>query len=219
MSVAVPAAGEIFIFRTFKQHVNNQNDYFTNVWEFQAKDPAPNQSELVTLGNNLVVFEKSMTTDEILHDRFIVSEWTPTGDYDPYDMMSVSTGGSGALTTATNGLPLEACLFIRRSVATGRQGKLLLRGALTEADVESNAGDWILSDEAAMASDMNSRIASSGLSDYMGAPSASAGLQMVMHGVTKAGAVFTRPVIGMSVGGVSWAKMTRRWYNRAVTGR
>jgi hypothetical protein len=214
MSVAVPAAGEIFIYRTFKAHVNNQDDYFTNVWEFQAKDPAPNQADLVTLGNALVVFEKDRTTMDVIHDRFIVSEWTPTSDYDPYDMMSVSTGGTGTIGAASSSLPLEACLHIRKSVATGRQGKILLRGSVTELDVESNAGDWILTDAAGTETALQSSITTSGLDDYMGSPSAHAGLQMVMHGVTKSGAVYTRPVLGLSVAGVSWAKMTRRWYNR-----
>jgi hypothetical protein len=217
MSVAVPQQGEIFIFRTFKAHINNQDGLFTNVYEFQMTSPAPDTSHLETLGNRIADFEKLMTTSDIIHDRFIVSQWTPTAGYDPYDMMSVATGGVGLISDYSTTLPLEACMHIRKSTQTGRQGKLLMRGALKENQVESVAGDWILTDTAQRDTELQAALATSELDGYIGALAPNE-LQMVMHGVVKSGAVYTRPVTGLSVAGVTWAKMTRRWYNRKPPG-
>lgn len=213
MSATDPQQGEILRVSVFKYHENTISDKFVTGYEFQALGTGLGIVGVNQLVNNVVNFEKEMTRNTISFDRAVVSTWAEEpGGYDPSQFVVVDLTGTGAIAGSNTDLPLEAALFVRRTVASGRQGKLFLRGYLSETRVENNSGQWVLSDPAAAQNALDAAISTS-ITGYLGG--AAVDWQMVLHGANKAGTLYTRPVLSLGVVGVTWAKRSRKHYDRS----
>jgi hypothetical protein len=197
----------------YKYHQNTQSDKFVTGYEFQALGTGLGIVGVNQLVNNVVAFEKAMTRNTIQFDRAVVSTWAQEpGGYDPDQFVVVDLDGTGTIGGSSTDLPLEAALFVRRVVSSGRQGKLFLRGYLNESSVENNSGQWVLGDPSVDQGILDTAISTS-ITGYLGGTAVD--WQMVLHGANKAGTLFTRPVLSLGVVGPTWAKRSRKHYDRS----
>jgi hypothetical protein len=197
----------------YKFHENTITDKFVTGYEFQALGTGLGVVGVNQLVTNVVNFEKAMTRNTIQFDRAVVSTWAEEpGGYDPDQFVVIDLEGTGTVTGSSADLPLEAALFVRRVVSSGRQGKLFLRGYLSESDVENNSGQWVLSDPSGIQGVVDTAISTS-ITGYLGGTAVD--WQMVLHGANKAGTLYTRPVLSLGVVGVTWAKRSRKHYDRS----
>jgi hypothetical protein len=102
-----------------------------------ASVPDP-EFELQTLADHLVAIERALHLNIVLIDRVVFSTYAPDSQpYNPDVLAAFPYSQLGQRSVSSDILPLEACLFVRRSVGLGRDGRLFYRGCLTEADVAS----------------------------------------------------------------------------------
>jgi len=126
--------GDVLTVRVFKQFAGYS---WANNYEVEAlqdlSNPVVSLEALVTRIANL---ERPLHISSVIIDRATVSTYVP--DSLPYNPNTLATFPLSILATRTitsGALPLEICLFVRRSVNFGRDGRLLYRGVLSEADV------------------------------------------------------------------------------------
>jgi hypothetical protein len=85
-----------------------------------------------------------MLLNNVIIDRVVVSTWEPDSEpYDPDSLRVVPVGINGqnafAFTTPADD---DLVVFIRKSVVTGRTGKMQLRGCFTVSALETESGSW-----------------------------------------------------------------------------
>jgi len=120
--------------RVYKYHAGFS---WANNYEIQAVNDIPDpEFALQALADRLVSLERAVHLNITMIDRVTISTYAP--DSQPYNPDALATFPYNLLgQRAISGdiLPLEICLFVRRSVDFGRDGRLLYRGCLTEPDV------------------------------------------------------------------------------------
>jgi hypothetical protein len=90
--------------------------------------------------DRLVVLERLLHLRDVIIDRAAVSSYVPDSQpYDPDTLTTFPYSLPGQRSASGEVLPLELCLFIRRNVNFGRDGRLLYRGCLTEGDMSASA--------------------------------------------------------------------------------
>jgi len=138
MSLSTILQGEVFTVRTYKQYVGFA---WANNYEIEATQDISNPStELEFLANRIVELEKNLHLAGITIDRVTISTYVP--DSLPYNPNNVATFPFSVFATrpaSSEVLPLELCLFVRRNVNFGRDGRLLYRGCLHEGDMSAAA--------------------------------------------------------------------------------
>ena len=138
MSLSTILQGEVFTVRSYKQYVGFA---WANNYEVEATQDIPNPStELEFLANRIVELEKNLHISGITIDRVTISTYVP--DSLPYNPNNVATFPFSVFATRqapSEVLPLELCLFVRRNVDFGRDGRLLYRGCLHEGDMSAAA--------------------------------------------------------------------------------
>jgi hypothetical protein len=132
------AQGEVVTVRIYKQYVGFS---WANNYEVQAttnvNDPAQSLADMV---DRLVVLERLLHLQGVIIDRATVSSYAPDSQpYDPDTLTTFPYSLSGQRSAPGEVLPLELCLFVRRNVNFGRDGRLLYRGCLTENDMAATA--------------------------------------------------------------------------------
>jgi len=110
---------------------------WANNYEIQAVNDIPDpEFALQALADRLVSLERAIHLNITVIDRVTISTYAP--DSQPYNPDALATfpyNQIGQRSISGDILPLEICLFVRRSVDFGRDGRLLYRGCLTETDV------------------------------------------------------------------------------------
>jgi len=138
MSLSTILQGEVFTVRSYKQYVGFA---WANNYEVEATQDISNPStELEFLANRIVELEKNLHISGITIDRVTISTYVP--DSLPYNPNNVATFPFSVFATRqapSEVLPLELCLFVRRNVDFGRDGRLLYRGCLHEGDMSATA--------------------------------------------------------------------------------
>jgi len=138
MSLSTILQGEVFTVRSYKQYVGFA---WANNYEVEATQDISNPStELEFLANRIVELEKNLHISGITIDRVTISTYVP--DSLPYNPNNVATFPFSVFATRqapSEVLPLELCLFVRRNVNFGRDGRLLYRGCLHEGDMSATA--------------------------------------------------------------------------------
>lgn len=217
MSVANPQPLELIRVQTVKFHSNNPSQEFVNTWELQAADsPDLSLGMLNGVVDKIVDFEKTMSRTTIGFRRVVISTYEEElGGYDPAQFVSRDLEGIGAIAGGTADLPLEACLHVTRKVPTGRQGKLFIRGYLSENDVQSVSGNWRLADPSAVETDLVSAVNTSSLNETLGGADP---FFIVMVGENTSGVRHVRTVQNLGVVGVAWVKLNHRYFNRGGFG-
>lgn len=82
----------------------------------------------------------------VIIDRVTASTWVPDSEpYDPANVRTIPIGINGEREfLLTDPVDDDLVLFIRKTVDTGRTGKVLLRGCMVTADLAVYSGSWIL---------------------------------------------------------------------------
>jgi len=211
MPVTSFEAEALFTIRIIKHHNLNPERHFANTYEFRAV-AGGDEGDLLDVGSRMVAFERAMSVTTTVFDRLLISTWSPDSvPYDPAAFISSALTVSGTRVIGGDVQPLTTVLSIARVCATGRFGHLFLRNALLESDTQAPAGKAVLVDRPTTQAQLDSAITTSDIGDYLGlAPSGSMGMVLV-----NADGDQVRPVIGLSVVGVTQMPVDHAWYNRS----
>jgi hypothetical protein len=138
MTLATITQGEVLTVRTYKQYLSY---LWANNYEVEATQDITNPStSLEFLATRIVELERGLHLSGVVIDRVAISTYVP--DSQPYDpnTLAVFPFSVNATRTGTgSALPLEMCLFVRRNVVFGRDGRLLYRGCLTDTQVSTSS--------------------------------------------------------------------------------
>jgi hypothetical protein len=136
MTLAVITQGEVLTVRSYKQYMGY---LWANNYEVEATQDITNPSTaLEFLATRIVELERGLHLSAIVIDRVAISTYVP--DSQPYNPSTIAVFPFSVNATKTpqgTAQPLEVCLFVRRSVVFGRDGRLLYRGCLTTSEVSS----------------------------------------------------------------------------------
>lgn len=212
MSVLAFDINDKFSLRLFAHELTNPSQTWVNSFEFVANSTGA-VSDLEECASAVMTYMKEMTGNTIYYDRAVFSTWEPDSDpYDPTNLVTFDYGAQAGIIEIANPLPVNACLSMRRSVSSGRSGKIFIRGALGEIDVLSSAGDWALATPATLVSRHGGAMIQSDLGHYIGGPV----LSMALIGIPKGTqTVIVRPVTELVVHGVAWNQRNHRYFDRA----
>jgi len=126
MTLSTISQGEVLTARVYKQHAGY---LWANNYEIEATQDITNPvTSLEFLANRLVELERNLHVSIVMIDRVTISTYVPDSlPYNPSNLavFPFSVPGSRGMTGTL--LPLEACLFVRRNVDFGRDGRLLYR--------------------------------------------------------------------------------------------
>jgi len=138
MTLANITQGTVLTVRVFKQYVGYG---WANNYEVEAVQDITNVAvSLEALVTRLVALERPLHLTAVIIDRVTVSTYVPDSlPYNPNTLATFPISTSGTRTATGEVLPLELCLFVRRNVVLGRDGRLLYRGCLTETDMAATA--------------------------------------------------------------------------------
>jgi hypothetical protein len=194
---------------------------WSNSYEFVSSQTSP--SALIGLGNQLIVAEKKMHLPnvEFLQFRIATHAIEPSPFYDPSAFTTIPVEGIGSrAVTGTDPLDYNVCFVVQRVPASGRAGRLFMRGCLVELDVNSNAdGMFRLQTTSTLATGgtvfEGFKTDLAGFISVSGAPVADPGLAMVgTYGST----TIARYVTALRNGGVSINKRNHRYFDRGPVG-
>ena len=132
MTVTNITNGELFTVRIYKRASGLT---WANNYEVQATQDVPfAQTSLIDLANRLVNLERALHLQAVTIDRVVISTYVrDSRPYNPETFVTIPVGLFGQRSSEGDPLPIEYCLFVRRSVQSGRTGKLLYRGCLLES--------------------------------------------------------------------------------------
>lgn len=181
-----------------------------NTYEFRSTNSGGVEM-LSMLAGNVGTFHVLTAYNYVTVDEVLVSTWEP--DSHPYNPLGfftlpMATVGSIPLGVKTP-VALRQTLFVERVTQSGLQGKLFLRGALSNEDIVANDGEWVLVDPSGIGTDLAAAIVSSGMEFYLdGIDSASFYLCLIGNDGE------TRPVTGLGVNGTSDVKLNHKYFDR-----
>lgn len=213
-SVVTYDEGDKFMIRHFCDLGSSQGPVWSNTVEAYAEGPGA-LADLKTLAGKVLAVYQAMSSNEVRFTRYTISTWEAEGvPYNPEHFYAEDLADETGLRTITNLLDLGVCLVIGRNASVGRTGRLWLRGALGEADVEIEGGKFILTDPTTFASTLSGAITSSTLGYHF--VGGMADLKLAMLGyrlVLNTPQYWQSLVTGLAVKGVSLLPTKHKWYN------
>lgn len=213
MTVISYSEGDLFVFRTIKFLTTNPDNKWANSYEFRATQ-AGDTGNLMTLATILVLFEVNLEQNVVQHDHTIISTWEADSvPYNPSSFISIPETAAGSVTPSGDIEPLNMCLSVRRVPSSGRFGHIFLRGVLDETFVTAPAGKAVLADPTGFQGRLEDALSGSELEIYIGS-AVEAPLEMVM---INAAGTQVRPVVNMTVAGISTLPLDHAWFNRTTT--
>jgi len=137
MTLAVINQGEVLTVRVYKQSLGY---LWANNYEVEATQDIANPSTaLEFLATRIVELERGLHLSGAIIDRVAISTYVPDSQpYNPNTLAVFPFSVPGTRTGPGSVLALEMCLFVRRNVTFGRDGRLLYRGCLTDQQVSSS---------------------------------------------------------------------------------
>jgi hypothetical protein len=138
MTLTTISQGDVLTVRVFKQYVGYA---WANNYEVEAIRDITNVAvSLEALITRIVALERPLHLQGVIIDRATVSTYVPDSlPYNPNTLATFPLSISATRQATGDVLPLELCLFVRRNVVLGRDGRLLYRGCLTENDMSATA--------------------------------------------------------------------------------
>jgi len=136
MSVTDVRNGELYTVRVYKRYGDN---VWANNYEFRARQDVPfAQTAWIDLVTALRNLEQPIYPSFIRLDRAVISTYQPDSQpYNPDSFTTIPINEAGGAVFATDAMPLQYCLFVRRVTISGRPGKLLYRGIFEESTVST----------------------------------------------------------------------------------
>jgi hypothetical protein len=134
MTLSTINQGDVLTVRSYKQYAGFA---WANNYEVEATQDITNPvSALQFLVERIAFLERDIHLNSVVIDRITVSTYVPDSrPYNPNTLATYPLSINGTRPVSANVLPLELCLFVRRNVDFGRDGRLLYRGCLTENDM------------------------------------------------------------------------------------
>lgn len=138
------------------------------------------------LVETLATFHTSLLLPVFALEKIVVSTLAEDGSpYDPTTFKVYEFGAAGTRTGPTGeAYALESCVLVARVASSGRNGHMMLRGYLTEDDVQAVGGRVSLADLGAVQGEITDQITVSGLNAFLsGGSPADAQLYMISPGL------------------------------------
>lgn len=212
MSLLNPQVGEAFRVRTeFYHQTNPAKKYSVNNTVICAANTV--LAELTDLTSVLATFFANICYNPMVISRTVVSTFVP--DTSPYqgDEFYVNEHNLQGLRILGGKmlLPLKIAMFISKQIATGRSGKMFLRGALAEEDVEFGQELFAPSGIANLDGVVEDAVSISGISSYFYASESS--LKLCVG--TNAGVIINpRLVENFEFKGIRSVSVNHRYYDQ-----
>lgn len=169
MSVVSYGVGDIFQASVYKHFVGLTNPSWVNTYQFRAKESG-DETQLQNVATALAQFEEVLHFDNSQIDRVVFSTSLP--DSRPYNpstffSMPIGTVCARAVPVGQMALPLKMALYVKRTVAYGRYGKLEYRNVLVDNEVQYVNGEIRLASPNFQTSRIVGALTTSGLQDYL----------------------------------------------------
>lgn len=213
MSITEPNIGEAFNVRIQHYHATNPSQKWSNNYILLTRAATVIDAIERAVGR-IVSFHSEVSLPGVIIERAVVSTRIPdTNPYDAneftsfdYNLAGIRTGSPG------DPLPLEACTYLRKTVPTGRVGKIFLRGTLTEGDVAFGQSLFRFNDPATYEASIQAAIVETQV-DTLFLDGGDPFLLAMPTG--KNDFTPTRAVTGIASVGVRFVNMNKRYYDRA----
>lgn len=210
-SVVDFADGARFTVRVRTSLTSNRRVRWFNTWECRSTSSG-GIDDITALAGKIEQFHALLSWEYVTIDEVAVASWEP--DSHPYNPLTFVTYAYNEQGVQALGLRLPVALrqtlFLKRTVVAGLQGKLFLRGVLTNEDLAYGDGEWQLASPSALQVDVNNAITTSEMSELMLGID---GLQFSLCMMGDAGE--TRFLEGLTVGGTSDVKLNHKYFDRA----
>jgi len=205
-------AGRSFTFTIYKHLSAEPSRKWVNSYEAVSISSGA-LVDLVTLGRALKNFEEACHPASVYFEKWEVRTGARDGrPYNPNTFYEEPIGDFGQNgVTMTNPVDLNLCVWLNRSVVTGRAGKVFFRGCLQETDIEAPGGSW--SFDVGSYNEWETRIATANgdwLTSYLSGGDSMI-LKLVIIGPN---GEFPRPILSFSLNGVTLVKKLRAFFNR-----
>jgi hypothetical protein len=143
MTLATITQGEVLTVRIYKQSLGY---LWANNYEVEATQDITNPStSLEFLATRIVELERGLHLSGVVIDRVTISTYVPDSQpYNPNTLAVFPFSVNATRVGSGSALPLEMCLFVRRNVVFGRDGRLLYRGCLTDTQISTSSLKAIL---------------------------------------------------------------------------
>lgn len=213
-SVASYGAGDRFIIRLFYfLAINPGAEYNTQVTvEALTGGGLP---ELTECGVRFADCMGRMMFDTVALDRITISTFVEDSrPYDPNAFVSqeIEVGPIGRNSSGQQILAARNVLKLAKKVPTGRQGKISLRFALSESDVQAPAGEMVLTNEAAITSALEQALTLSQFDEYF--PAQGGIFNPVLLNVSPVGPFYvSRYVTNIVVNGAGFNSTNHKHYD------
>lgn len=199
-------AGTYFTLRMYKKLTTNPALSWANNYEF-VSNTVIDDAEALALVTAVADFERAIHLPDAQMDRAVLSSWIEDGEpYDPTSFITYPLTGIGQRADAGEALSLNYCLFVRRQVDFGNNGKIFYRRVLTEADVNAPSGTAALLNQALFNTFVQDQIDNTGLTAYLGNGS-TFGMRM------KSALLIDRPVKALIVTGARVIQFNNRYFD------
>jgi hypothetical protein len=204
MSILTPTDGELFRLTSVKSWTSGSPIEFRNSYVVQT-GASTTSDELSTIAQGISYFERLLLSSKVFFKEVLISTYLP--DSNPYDGTEFKTHPINAYgERATDKIPLalEQVLVLTRNVATGKSGKLPIRGVLTDDSIVYDNGNMVLVSLTYWQTLISTSLEATNLSDYM--ESGSSDVRFVI--VSKTGA--KRQISTFSIDGPAFMQVNRR---------
>lgn len=204
--------GDEFLVTVHKSLVAAPDRIWVNTYELRAFSDDADGTAWTPFCAAIVLYEQAIHLNTVSIDKVTVSTWQPDSNpYDPSKFFTLEFNAVGTLThSGTDVLSLEHTLNVTRQAHSGRNGKLMYRGCLTEGDIDTVAGKSFLVDKDTWSTTLANAITSSDLNLYIGSAATELRLMMISHHGE------AREVAGLEVKGCGIRKLSRRNKKRAT---
>ncbi len=129
----------LFLLRVFKSYGGRSDSgQFSNTYHIRS-DAAIDAAGWVDVSNTIIAVERPLALQSTSFMRCLITPFAQNPLNQPEHVMrTIELQGTGQreVPAGRHGLDLNVCLILKRQLATGRSGRLFLRGALHEDDVE-----------------------------------------------------------------------------------
>lgn len=215
-SVVTWGAGKSFSIAVKCRHAfAPDREWVSTFWAYSIG--AGGLNDLTAMAGRLRSFIRRMTTQQFQTGDVRIS--TGAHDASPYDPATFIVADfpwedGQRVGEQGDDLAAEVVLWVRRAVAYGRQGSLFLRGVLTEGDVWSAGGRFVLNNAQNLTDLLIASIGASEIGQYF-MFGGNTNLRLAL--ITSTGAV-VRSLLGLSVSGVNLVQVGHGYFDRGPIG-
>lgn len=136
----------MIVARAYMHYATRPNDEWTHTLEYNFGGVLESgEAEIIAF--DMAEGLSNMLLETVIIDRVVLSTWEQdSAPYDPSKLRVVPIGIFGLVEFLVGEeTDDDIVVYVRKSVSSGRAGKIQLRGCLLDSNMESDAGSWVLS--------------------------------------------------------------------------